>query len=89
MGCSSFFLQNQHESNSPVVLKPRAADRYRSMSQSVPGRTRINWLFLFFLLSKSETIIKGDSLLHLQFVGEENITIKCKYKLEKIINWAR
>ena len=60
-----------------VVPNPRAADRHRSVAQSVPGRTRINYLFLFYLFSKSGTIIKGDPLLHLQLVGEEEST---KYK---------
>ena len=35
--------------------------------------------FCLYLLSKSGTIIKGDSLLHLELVGEEeNIKFKCK-----------
>ena len=45
----------------PGVLNYRAADWYRSVAQSVPGRTRIDYLFLFYLSSKSGTlIIKGD-----------------------------
>ena len=73
---------------SPEVRNPRAADRYPSVAQSVPGRTRINQLCLFYLLSKSETMIQGDSLLHLKLVGkEENIKYNCK--LQKIIHCAR
>ena len=82
------WLLLQRKSISPGVLNPRAADRYRSVAQSVPGRTIMNQLFLLYLLFKSWTIIKGDSLLHLQLVGEEE-NIKYKCKLQKIINCAR
>ena len=71
-----------------VVLNPRAADQYRYTAQSVPGRARINQLFLFYLLSKYATIIKGNPILHLQLVGEEE-NIKYKCKLRKITNCAR
>ena len=43
----------------PGVLNHRAADRYRSVAQSVPCRTWINKLFLFYLLFKSGTYNKG------------------------------
>ena len=72
----------------PGVLNPRAADRHRSVAKSVPGRTKINWLFQFYLLTKSGRIIKGESLIHLQLVTEEeDIMYKCK--LQEICNRAR
>ena len=43
--------------------------------------------FCFYLLSKSGTIIKEDSLLYLQLVGVENIKYKCK--IQEIINCER
>ena len=81
-------FQCHARSSKAGVLNHRAVDRYRSVAQSVPGRTRINYLFLFYLLSKSRTIIKGDSLLHLQLVREEE-NIKCNGKFQKIFNCAR
>ena len=62
-------------------------DLYLYLNQYRAAQEFISY-FCFYLLSKSRTIIKGDPLLHLQLVGEEeNSEYKCN--LQKIINRAR
>ena len=77
------------------VPNHRAADRYRSVDQLVPGRPRNNLLFPLYLLSESEQsfILKnllfwkmtGFSRLHLCHLSAKNLT----HKLAKCVKNRR